>query len=106
MIREKSNFNVLERILHEREKRGWTEYKLASNAGLTQSTISTWYRKGLQPSVASIEKICDGLGISLSQFFSTEQESVISEEQEELFAQWSRLDRNQRAAVLALLKTM
>lgn len=33
------------------------------------STISTWYRKKLQPNIVSIEKICDGLGISLSYFF-------------------------------------
>ena len=69
MEREKAKFDVLQRILDERTRRGWNEYTLAQKSGLTQSTISTWYRRNLQPSVASIEKICDGFGISLSQFF-------------------------------------
>ena len=61
MERDKAKFDILNKILEERTKRGWSEYTLAQNAGLTQSTISTWYRKDLQPSVASIEKVCDYL---------------------------------------------
>lgn len=75
MKREKSNFDILGRIQSERVKRSWTAYNLAKNAGLTQSTISTWYRKDLQPSVASLEKICTAFGISLSEFFMDETES-------------------------------
>ena len=63
MEREKAKFDVLQRILDERTRRGWNEYTLAQKSGLTQSTISTWYRRNLQPSVASIEKICDGFGL-------------------------------------------
>ena len=64
MNREKSEFNILKKIEEERMKRNWSEYTLAKNSNLTQSTISTWYRRDLQPSVASIEKICSGLGIT------------------------------------------
>ena len=70
MQRDKCEFDVLKKIESERLKRNWSEYTLAQNSNLTQSTISTWYSKQLQPSIASIEKICKGLGISLSQFFS------------------------------------
>ena len=69
MEREKPTFDILGRIEQERLARGWSEYALAENSGLTQSTISTWRRRNLQPNVASLEKICSGLGISLSQFF-------------------------------------
>ena len=30
-----------------REERHWTEYQLAERSGLTQSTISSWYRKNM-----------------------------------------------------------
>ena len=33
--------DVLERITYFRMKRGWSEYQLAEEAGLTQSTISS-----------------------------------------------------------------
>ena len=37
--------DILEKITKMRLERGWTEYELAERAGLTQSTISSWYRK-------------------------------------------------------------
>lgn len=55
--------DILTKILKERQKRNWSEYQLAQNSGITQSTISTWYRKNMQPSVSSLEKICAGFGI-------------------------------------------
>ena len=57
MEREKPTFDILGRIERERLSRGWSEYALAENSGLTQSTISTWRRRNLQPNVASLEKI-------------------------------------------------
>ena len=41
MEREKPNFDILGRIDRERLARGWSEYTLAENSGLTQSTLST-----------------------------------------------------------------
>ena len=49
MEREKPNFDILGRIDRERLARGWSEYTLAENSGLTQSTLSTWRRRNLQP---------------------------------------------------------
>ena len=40
MEREKPTFDILGRIEQERLSRGWSEYALAENSGLTQSTIS------------------------------------------------------------------
>lgn len=104
--REKPEFDVLGRIESERQKRSWTEYTLARNSGITQSTISTWYRKGLQPSIASLEKICSGLGISLSQFFqdADSDSEILTDEQRDLLTQWSILDPDKRLAILNMLK--
>ena len=43
MEREKPAFDILGKIEQERLARGWSEYTLAENSGLTQSTISTAY---------------------------------------------------------------
>ncbi len=61
--------NVLERVTYYRNQKGWREYQLAEKSGLTQSTISSWYRKNMVPSILSLEKICNAVGITLSQFF-------------------------------------
>ena len=62
--------DLLSIITANREERGWTEYQLAERSGLPQSTISSWYRKHLVPTIPSLEKICAAFGITLSQLFS------------------------------------
>ena len=54
--------DVLQRINELREERHWTEYQLAERSGLTQSTISSWYRKNMLPTIPSLTKICDAFG--------------------------------------------
>ena len=68
--------NVLERITELREQNRWTEYQLAENSGLTQSTISSWYRKDILPTLPSLEKICMAFGMSLSQFFCEDMNDI------------------------------
>lgn len=106
MKHEKASFDVLSKIQIERQKRGWTEYTLAKNSELSQSTISSWYRKDLEPSLASIEKICNGLGITLSQFFSLEEyTNALSQDQKELLETWEQLSKEQRLALISLLRS-
>ncbi|MBO4637845.1 MAG: helix-turn-helix transcriptional regulator [Clostridiales bacterium] len=106
MKKEKASFDVLSKIQSERQKRGWTEYALAKNSDLSQSTISSWYRKDMEPSLASLERICNGLGITLSQFFSSEEYTDgLSSEQTELLDAWGKISPEQRVALLALLKS-
>lgn len=62
--------DILAAIVQYREERGWTEYQLAEKADLPQSTISSWYRKGMMPTVPSLQKICVAFGITLSQLFA------------------------------------
>ncbi len=100
--------DVLERITYFRIKRGWTEYQLAEEAGLTQSTISSWYRKSMIPSIPSLEKICTAFGITLSQFFSGKDEFSfeLTDIQKMLLEEAARLSREQQAALISFLKTL
>ena len=104
--RSKAEFDILARIREERDKRGWTDYTLAENSELAQSTISTWYSRDIEPGVASIEKVCSGLGISLAQFFQKEDEECVflSEEQAGILSLWSKLSKEQRVAVRNLIE--
>jgi transcriptional regulator with XRE-family HTH domain len=64
-----------------------TEYHLAKLSSLYQSTISNIFIRNTAPTIPTIEAICNGLGISMAQFFATdEEESVfLTPEQKELF---------------------
>lgn len=106
MDRSRAEFNILEKITQERLARGWSEYTLAKNSDIAQSTISTWYRKDLQPSVASIEKICNGLDITLSQFFSYENKNNdLTPGQQDILELWKNLNDSQKNALLNMLKS-
>lgn len=60
--------DILKEITKLRLARNWTEYDLSKHSGLSQSTISTWYRKGQTPTIQTLDKVCKGFGITLSQF--------------------------------------
>lgn len=99
--------DILAAIAAYREERGWTEYQLAERSGLPQSTISSWYRKNMVPTVPSLEKICTAFGITLSQLFAEGDAPVsLTESQRRLLDSWSRLDAEKQAAIFALIEKM
>lgn len=95
--------DVLARITKLRLDRGWTDYELAKRSGLPQSTISSWYTKNMLPSISSLESICKGLGISLSQFFLNEESgeaTVLSRQQLRLISYYPMYIKNKLSALL------
>ena len=99
--------DILYKIDTLRMKKGWTIYTLAKESGLDQSTISAWFSKNRTPSIESIEKICEGFGISMSQFFADDNGLIsLTPEQCELLDNWNNLSKKQRAATLQLIKDM
>lgn len=99
--------DVLQEITKLRLQHGWSEYELAKHSGLTQSTISTWYRKNQVPTIQTLDKVCKGLGITLSQFFVESEDSVfLTPEQKEMLDNWSALDTIQKKLIADLLKNM
>ena len=100
--------NVLERITTYRKQKGWSEYQLAEESGMTQSTISSWYRRHMTPSVPSLERICDAFDISLSQFFmeSGSQPIVLTDKQVELINATNKLSPEQLDNLLIFLNSL
>jgi len=99
--------DILATITAYREARGWTEYQLAERSGLPQSTISSWYRKNMLPTVPSLEKICQAFGITLSQLFAEGDAPVaLTESQRTLLEQWNNLSAEQQNALFALIAVM
>ncbi len=99
--------DILSVIAQYRVERGWSEYQLAERADLPQSTISSWYRKKIVPTVPSLEKICAAFGITLSQLFAEGDEPVaLTPQQRRMLEVWSRLDEEQQRIVFSLIEKM
>ena len=100
--------NVLKRITELREAHHWTEYQLAEHSGLTQSTISSWYRKQMLPTIPSLVKICDAFGITVSQFSLEKNEQTVhlTEKQASLLAASAKLSSEQYDALLSFIELL
>ena len=100
--------DILDAISKLRAQRDWTEYQLAEHSGLTQSTISSWYRKQMLPTIPSLVKICDAFGITVSQFFLENEDQAIhlTEKQSALLTASSKLNSEQYNALLAFLEQL
>ena len=63
---------VKTRILFLCEEKKITINKLATESGVAASTIKNiLYGKSQNPGIVTIKKLCDGMGITLREFFST-----------------------------------
>lgn len=99
--------DILAEITRLRLKRNWSEYQLAQHSGLSQSTISTWYRKNQIPTLQTLEKVCSGFGITLSQFFASDDDAVsLTEGQKELLDCWAALTNTQQELFMQLFKNI
>ena len=96
--------DTLQRLHQLLDERGWSEYRLAKNCGLSNSTIANIYHRNTVPSITTLEAICAGFGISLSQFFAEGEMVELTPELKELFDSWVDLTLPQKAAILQTIK--
>ncbi len=51
------------------KERNWSVYRLAKEADIPYSSLNSLFQKNNQPTLSTLEKICDGFHISMSEFF-------------------------------------
>lgn len=86
-----------QRIRQLMQERGLTEYRLALDSGLSKSTVSALLHRNTTPSVPTIEAVCRALGITVSQFFAEEGDSLpVNEEQRLLLQRYAQLTETQK----------
>ena len=98
--------DTLQRLHQLLDERGWSEYRLAKNCGLSNSTIANIYHRNTVPSITTLEAICAGFGITLSQFFAEGEMVELTPELKELVDSWVDLTLPQKAAILQTMKAM
>ena len=99
--------NVLEKVRKLQEERGWSTYKLAYEAGLTQSTLSNMFARGTCPTVDTLEKICEAFGISLAEFFESDNRKAhVSKEELEFLNKYRALTDKEKDAVKSMINAL
>lgn len=86
----------------------WSQYRLAKEANLPQTTIANIFNRGSIPSITTLEILCKAFNLTLSEFFleDTDYETILTSDQKRLLAYWNRLTLKQQQIITELLKNM
>lgn len=94
------NNSTLIRIQELCKQRGWSLYKLAKESDIAYSSLNNIFLRNTQPTIPTLEKICNGFGIKLSEFFSDSPSattsSVLSAEEEELISCYRSISKSNK----------
>jgi len=88
-----------------RVDRGWSIYKLAKEAGLSESTLNKWFNSDVAPTLPALEQICETFKITLASFFTTGNTIDVTPELKELCDNWQTLTDAEKAAVRSIIKS-
>lgn len=98
--------DATERIKQLLSQRGWTAYRLSKNSDLAESTITNIIKRNTIPSISTLESICKGFGITLSQFFAEGEMVEITPDIKELIQYYMILSPEQKKIAIQLLRNM
>ena len=95
-----------ERLRQILDERGLTTYKMSELSGLSHTTLANVFKRNTVPSISTLQAICNGFGITLSQFFAEGDMVEMTPELKQLFEGWINLNPKQKAAVLQMIEAM
>lgn len=99
--------DVIEKLNRMRLERDMSVYRLAELSGINQSTLANTFSRGTVPSLKNLEAICATLGVTLSQFFADDEESVLlTPEEKRLMENFRRLPEPMKRSVADIINSV
>ena len=100
---------TLKKINELMEERDWSYYRLAKEADIPYSSLNSLFLKNNQPTISTLEKICAGFHISLSEFFSSKtpyrsETYRFSKDELDMIEMYRSLNKSEKKVVVAYLK--
>ena len=97
--------DIMQRLRELQQRYGWSDYRIAKEAGLSPNNVSNIYRRGNTPSMVTLEALCKAFGITMAQFFAEDELVELTPELRQLFDRWTALTDEQKAALWQIIKT-
>lgn len=95
--------DVLKRIIELRDERNWSNYKLAKEANIPQSTMTNLLKHDNLPTIPTLISICNAFDITLLQFFSDKNSPYLSPKQEYFISKWNILTKEQKEIINVIM---
>lgn len=95
-----SVIDVSKRLSDLMEERGLNTYSLARKSNIAWNTVKNYSTRNTKPTLATLSALCDGLGITLVQFFDTEGTTVqLTAQQQHLINRWNMLSEKEKRVI-------
>ena len=106
MVRVTEEFNVKKRIKELEELYGWSDYRLAENAGLARSTISRWWSDDAVISEESIYKVYKAFHLTRKEFYNVDIDDpeIIEIKLTELQDLWDQLRDSDKKMIRMMIE--
>ena len=90
--------DVIQHIQDLCKERSWTYYRLAKEADIPYSTLNN-------PTIPTLQKLCDAFGITLADFFLDEPDALqLTEGQQEIITLYNNLSLEKKKILKAYMK--
>lgn len=103
-------FIVNQHIMEICKQRNLSIYRLAKMSDMPYSSLNNMIKHRHVPTIYNLIKICNGLNISLSQFFAGIEDNVdnnvLSSEQQDVLSLWNLLDSKSKEFALIYMKEL
>lgn len=98
--------DILERLNKVLKEAGITRYRLSKKCDVPEETLTVIFNRGSIPTIVTLEAICKGLNITLSQFFAENDMIELTPELKELYSDWRFLTPKQKELTKQFVKEM
>ncbi len=95
---------ILEKIKELKDERGWSVYRLADEASLKQSTVANMFARNTNPSIATLQQLCNAFGITLAEFFAMDENKNTDEIK--LLSNYRKLSKTNKNIVIGLIEIL
>lgn len=93
--------NVVQKIRQLQNERNWTDYRLAQEANISQSSLATLFSRQTPPKLEMLQSICNAFGLTLSQFFlENENIEILSDTEKKMLQVFRKLSPKQQIALI------
>lgn len=99
--------DVGERLKQLMDERGLNMYTLAKRSNLSWNTIKNFYSRQTKPTITTISMLCDGLGMTVAQFFDVDGNTAhLTAKQQHLIDRWNAISDQERRLISEMLDIM
>ena len=96
--------DIVAKIEKMKKDRDWSDYELAQQAMVTQSTIASMKARNSPPRLETLQAICNAFGITLAQFFLEDEHiEYLSKQEKTLIEIFRKLPPEKQKALIELL---